>query len=281
MKITFYDARTRHTSDDFGCATVGFAGLDNAEAKKSFCHTPNGVLICGTYKDCLDQIPEDNYKVGIVLTGNCGNENEFVNKLHKKLNIPLVGGGAAIDEASGTKALLTGNSEAAVYLINDDAYEYEVLCENIHHDVLGEHKLSFTDSRTLTAIDNVDAATWLRNKKLELGLSPDDFEHLTFSDKDGFNIHLSEVDGVIHSGADLKPEMLLRYVPADKVDSRIQNFYDDTDSIIFGCAGLKGILSCPVKTDGLGLFLYGEICSSNEKSNFSNLMLSKLRIKRK
>lgn len=38
-------------------------------------------------------------------------------------------------------------------------------------DVLGEHALSFTDSRILTAIDGVDAAVWLRNKKQELGLS--------------------------------------------------------------------------------------------------------------
>jgi hypothetical protein len=221
------------------------------------------------------------FQVGIVLTGNGGGENAFVDVLSRKLNIPLVGGGAAIHEETGTKALLTGNSQAAIYLINDDSYEYEVLCENIHHDILSEHELTFSDARTLVAVDNVDAATWLRDKKLELGVSPEDFEHVTFADETGFNVHLSLVDGVVHSGADLKPRMQLRYVPADKVDERMQSFYDDADAMIFGCAGLKGILTGPVKSDGCGLFLYGEICTIGQKSNFSNLMLSKLRIKKK
>lgn len=276
MDFKFYDSSSIYTFTDFGCASAGFA--NGTEKEKGLIDAPKGVLICGTYEECLKQIPDQKYHVGIVLTGNCGNENEFVNTLSKKLNIPLVGGGAAINEATGTKSLLTGHNEAALYLINDDAYEYEVLRENIHYDVLSEHNLSFDNPRILKAIDNVDAATWLHDKKVEMGISPDDFEHITFSDKDGFNVHLSIADGVVHSGADLSPVMQLRYVPADKVNERMKKFYDDAASIVFGCAGLKGILSEELKTQGLGLFLYGEICTANERSNFSNLMLSKLRI---
>lgn len=281
MDFRFYDAEASCTFTDFGCASAGFAGTHGSKTERLFTDAPKGILICGTYEDCLNHIPEGDYKVGIVLTGNCGNENDFVNTLNKKLGIPLVGGGAAINEITGTKSLLTGNSEAAVYLIDDDTYDYEVLCENVHYDILGEHNLSFDEPRTLKTIDNVDAAKWLHDKKAKLGLSPKDFEHLTFADMDGFNVHLSEIDGVIHSGADLSKKMQLRYVPADKVNERIKNFYDDSDAIVFGCAGLKGILSEELKTQSLGLFLYGEICTSDKRSNFSNLMLSKLRIKRK
>jgi len=279
MDFKFYDSHSECTFTEFGCASVGFAGSHDKDTEKCFHNAPNGLLICGTYDECLKQIPEQKFNVGIVLTGNYGNENEFVDKLRCKLNIPLVGGGAAINEETGEKALLTGQNQAAIYLISDDSYEYEVLCENIHHDVLGTHTLSFTEPRTLNTIDNVDAKLWLKNKKAEMGISPDDFEHLTFSDMNGFNVHLSITDGVVHSGADLKSEMQLRYVPEDKVNERIQKFYNDADSIVFGCAGLKGILSDKVKTSGLGLFLYGEICTHNQQSRFSNLMLSKLRIK--
>ena len=281
MDFKFYDSRSNCTFSDFGCASVGFAGPNGNEAERCLLDAPNGVLICGTYEECIRQIPDQKFNVGIVLTGNCGHENEFVDTLSHKLKIPLVGGGAAINEETGKKSLLTGYNQAALYLINDDAYEYEVLCENIHHDILGTHNLSFTDSRTLIAIDNVDAATWLSNKKAEMGIPHDDFEHMTFSDLDGFNVHLSVSDGIVHSGADLSSKMQLRYVSPSKVNERIQKFYDDTDSIVFGCAGLKGILSDEVKTQSIGLFLYGEICTMNQRSNFSNLMLSKLRIKKK
>lgn len=281
MDFKFYDSQSSCLFSDFGCTSVGFAGTSDDEKEKCFLDAPKGLLICGTYEECIRQIPDEKFNVGIVLTGNCGNENEFVNTLSHKLNIPLVGGGAAINEETGEKALLTGRGQAALYLINDDAYEYSILCENIHHDILGSHKLSFTDPRILNTIDNVDAAKWLQNKKLEMGISPDDFEHITFSDMDGFNVHLSVKDGKVHSGADLSPEMQLRYVAPDKVNERIQNFYNDTDSIVFGCAGLKGILTEKLTTQSLGLFLYGEVCTLNQKSKFSNLMLSKLRIKRK
>jgi hypothetical protein len=55
-------------------------------------------------------------------------------------------------------------------------------------------------------------------------------------------------------------------------------FYDDPAAIIFGCAGLKGLLEEPLEGSGLGLFLYGEVCTAGSVSQFGNLMLSKLRI---
>jgi len=98
----------------------------------------------------------------------------------------------------------------------------------------------------------------------------------TLADMCGINVHLSEVDGKIIAGRDLVPEMVLRYVPPEVLHNRMEEFYDDPNAIIFGCAGLKGLLSAPLKAGGLGLFMFGEVCTVNGVSNFGNLMLSKI-----
>ena len=72
--------------------------------------------------------------------------------------------------------------------------------------------------------------------------------------------------------------MTLRLAKPETVLPRMQAFYDDADALIFGCAGLKGILPAELHSPGLGLFLFGEVCTVNGQAEFGNLMLSKLRI---
>ena len=62
----------------------------------------------------------------------------------------------------------------------------------------------------------------------------------------------------------------------DKITTDIQDFYDEENAIIFGCAGLKQTLCSGISTDGLGLFMFGEVCTLNGHSDFGNLMLSKI-----
>lgn len=281
MKITFYTPSCE-ISDNFGAATSGFVGFENENEKNTinFPHDLNGFLISGTYKDCLNAIPEGVWQAGIVLLGNAGNENEFIRKLYKKVNAPLTGGGAAINLNSGKSRLLFGNNEAAVFLISDERYSAAVVSENIHTDILSKHKISFKNPRILDKIDGVDAVSWLEEKKKSLGLDMNDFEHLTFSDENGINAHLSYVDGKICSGRDLTHEMTLRFLPKEKVNERMEAFYNDENAIVFGCAGLKSILTEKLSSDGIGLFMFGEVCTIGEKCDFGNLMLSKIVIKK-
>lgn len=280
MKIGFYTPAYGVENDWFGCATFGFSGQWDPLEPESISFSPqvNGDVICGTYEYCLENIPDKHYQAAIVLLGNGGRENWFIKALAAKINAPVVGGGAAIHPVSGQSAMITNSQEAAVYLICDERYDFEVCCENIHQTILGEHEIGLTHPRQMDTIDGVDAAAWLAQKKESLGLSKDDFEHLTFSDLNGINAHLSLVDGKVCSGRDLTEKMVLRYVPADCVFARMHDFYDDPSAIVFGCAGLKGILPKPIDTQGMGLFLFGEVCTKNGISEFGNLMLSKLRI---
>ena len=280
MKIQFYTPAVAAEANSFGCASFGFPGAEDPNAASSAVlpFDLNGDFVCGTYAECLAGIPDKAYQAVIVVLGNAGGENAFIHDLQKKLTVPIVGGGAAIHPVTGEKGLITGRGEAAVFLICDDRYEFEICCENIHHDILGECSVSFTNPRQADTIDGVDAAQWLAEKKASLGIPADDFEHLTLSDKNGINAHLSLVDGKICSGRDLCENMLLRYVSAADVYDRMQTFYDDPQAVVFGCAGLKGILPKPVDGKSTGLYLFGEVCTKDGVSEFGNLMLSKLRI---
>lgn len=264
----------------FGCASLGLAGT--AEEAAQFRYPINGTVLCGEYADVLQQVEEQknlsDTQVAIVLFGNAGGENTFLQQLRGLLRCPMVGGGAAIDGATGKSALLTGGSPAAVFLIQDEHYRYETETMCIHEQLIEECTLTLKDPRTILTINGVDGAAYLAEKKASLGLPNEDFEHLTLTDLYGINAHLSKVGESIKSGRDLQERMQLRYVPHEKVYDRIYGFYNDPDAIVFGCAGLGGLLDRPLDTPSLGLFLFGEVCTVDNHVEFGNLMLSKLRV---
>jgi len=282
MKLVFHTPSYKN-AEGFGGASFGFAGAENESltVAKAFPEDVCGVALVGGYDEILKRVPEGKWQAGIVLLGNCGGENEFVRALRKKVSAPLVGGAGAICPKTGESALITGRGEAAVFLISDERFDVTVISENVHRDVLGEHKVAF-DGRFVDTIDGISALAWYNEKRRALGISENDFEHLTLSDKSGINAHLSVRDGRLFSGRDLEEKMLLRYLPKDAAQERIESFYAaDDDAIVFGCAGLKGTLSEGIATNALGLFMFGEVCTVGDVSNFGNLMLSKLVLKKK
>ena len=282
-KLTFTTTGCWDLADGFGCASLGLPGVcDNSEpCIIAFEEQLEGVVLTGNYREILEgaKAVTDPVYAAIVVFGNAGGENAFLAELQKIVSCPMVGGGAAIDGASGRAGLIPGGGEGAVFLITDDRYTFETVTENIHATILDECDLTFSDPRTLLTINGQDAATFLREEKAKLGLADTDFEHLTFSDLRGVNAHLSMVDGVVKSGRDLQEKMLLRYVPQETVFSKMSAFYDDEDAIVFGCAGLSGLLDNPLSPTALGLFLFGEVCTVDGVAEFGNLMLSKLIIK--
>ncbi len=269
-------------AEGFGCASLGLPGVCSNDEKRVVTDPREleGIALTGTYDEILSKVEQiqENVQAAILLFGNAGGENAFLRDLQKILTCPIVGGGAAIDFATNTKGLITGRGEAALLLITDQRYTYttETLC--IHDQILDTCKLVLEDPRTILTINGVDAVAFYNQKRRELGLSDTDFEHLTLSDLQNVNAHLSIPAGKLVSGRDLQETMLLRYVDHAKVYETMRNFYDDRDAVVFGCAGLSGILDKPLDTKSLGLFLFGEVCMADGYAEFGNLMLSKLRI---
>lgn len=268
----------------FGCASLGLPGLcDNSQSNVTvYSRELDAVRLTGSYESILagakTVAAAQQVYAAVVLFGNAGGENAFLAQLQEIVPCPMVGGAAAIDAPSGRKALLSGGGTAAVLLITDDRYTYVAETKCIHDEILETCTLTTADPRTILTINGVDAAQYLAEKKRAFSLADSDFEHLTLSDSYNINAHLSVENGVLKSGRDVPEQMLLRYVSHEKVYEAMRSFYDDPDAIVFGCAGLSGILDAPLDTCSLGLFLFGEVCTVDGHAEFGNLMLSKLRI---
>lgn len=283
-KLCFTTTGAWDLADGFGCASLGLAGVCGNEENRTVTreYPAESVSLTGTYEELLAGVQAVAQKqpvyAAIVVFGNVGGENLFMEKLCKLLACPIVGGGAAIDGTTGRKGLIPGGKDGAVLLFTDDRYIYrtETLC--IHDEVLKICDVTTADPRTALTIDGVDAAVFLEKKRTELGLKAADFEHLTLSDLQDVNAHLSLADGKIKSGRDLHSRMKLRYIAHERVYDTMHAFYDDDDAIVFGCAGLSGLLDWPLDTKSLGLFLFGEVCTVGTHAEFGNLMLSKLKI---
>ena len=278
-KIVFYEPKYEPGEDMFGAATLGFAGksTDKEDEAYEFPISLQGIQLNGSYREILSRIPGKEYKLAIVLFGNAGGENLFLQELSRKLNCPIIGGGAAMDGERG--GLIAGAGQASVLLIDDENYDVQIEMKNIHTHVLGTCKVEFDDPRVIRTIDGMEPALWLKNQKNILGIEETDFEHFTLSDKNGVNAHLSKNGDFIVSGRDLESEMLVRYAKPEEVYESVYSFYnDEEDTIIFGCAGLKAITGEITPIKSLGLYLFGEICMAEDRAVFGNLMLSKLRL---
>lgn len=282
-KLTFSTTGCWSDADGFGCASLGLPGLCTNDENKvaAYPHELEGVVLTGSYEQMLSDAKriDKSVNAAIVVFGNAGGENTFLADLQRIISCPMVGGGAAIDGATGKAGLIPGDGPGAVFLITDERYTFTAVTQCIHDEILGRVTLTTADPRTILTINGENAATFLAKKKAEFGISEGDFEHLTISDLDNVNAHLSCVDGVIKSGRDVHETMILRRVSHAKVYDAMQAFYNDPDAIVFGCAGLSGLLDKPLDTTSLGLFLFGEVCTVNGKAEFGNLMLSKLVIK--
>lgn len=276
----------KNQTETFGCASFGFAGAPDpsAENTRDLPTEIKGQAFFGKLDAVLESIPgkcllngrESSWQAGIVLFGNCGGENEFIHALYAKTNCPLTGGAAAIDTATGESGLISGAGQVAVYMICDPEKDIRIESRNIHENLLGVHKIGFTDPRVLDTIDGEDAVAWYTDMRKKYGFTADDFEHMTFSDMNGVNAHMSMNGDRLVSGRDLCEDMILRFVEKGKVYPQMNEFYDDANALVFGCAGLKGILEENIMLDTMGMFMFGEVATMNGKPEFGNLMLSKI-----
>ena len=284
MRVAYYGPHCAETGGEwFGSMTYGFPDTEVFTGDIRYSPEMDGECVYGSYEECLSlaRAAGKNAKAAIVFTNNRGGENVFLRDLSEILSCPVAGGGAAVGDDPSVGSLPVSNAKAGIFLITDPRVSITSEFENIHSHIIGEFELGFTDPRILDTVNGENAADFLRAVKTEYGFAENDFEHITFSTLEGINAHLNRNDGVnIRSGRDLQPRMLLRYVEPDEVQEKIESFYSEKDAIIFGCAGLRGIMDSTFSAESFGGFFFGEICTVNGHADFGNLMLSRLRIER-
>ena len=270
MKIGFYAETKEQDRFDFCCASQGFS--DTESTFMIYPEEVDGLVFRGGYEGCIAFAKKnrDGAKAAILITESGGDENRIVKDLAGILGCPVTGGGSAMP---------TGRKEVQLMLLTGEGLSVHTDVRNVHQRIVEECRLDLADKRRVEKINGTDAAAYLRRMKEQLGYECDDFERVTLSTKDHINAHLSEKDGVILSGRDLEEHMLLRCVPKGKEQELIESFYQEKENaVIFGCAGLKRLLTGPFACKSTGAFLFGEICSFDGKSDFGNLMLSRLMI---
>lgn len=292
--LTFWSTGHAPVNDGqtFGCASHGIATADfwrGPEEVATAGWLDNGVrgeVLSGTYATVLAQLEKLAWKpaAAIVLFSQAVGMETFLKQWQDLLpGVPVAGGGAARGAGQVRGELLPTAEEVAVLLLAEGTWRTESL--NVHEHGRGV-EFRATGLRTLThlredpASDWVAAADYFRICQAGCGRAEGDCESITFSDVGGRNVHVSFDGDRLNTGADLPADgrLVLRTVTRPEVAGQLAGFCATPNALVFGCAGLRGLLDAPltVAEGTLASFMFGELVTLNRQPQFGNLMASRL-----
>ncbi len=303
QKITFYTPAfdEKSLTSAFGCATLGFndAGqwvLPDQAASIDFPLELDGTVFTGSYEEVKARIAAfenpSSVKAGMVLFGNCGGEEAFLAALIERFpGTPFAGGSPAIGGDGQIGRMIGGPAQVSVFLITDQDYEITVTAGVPHYDLVEKLTVLGDDPRLVEKVRRADGSeaefvTVLDDHAAEYGVTANKTELLAINDGRGRNMHLVDQGGCYAVGANLPADrkVEMRHVTYELAYDRMKAFYQSPASIIFGCAGLKGLLgdkSYLAASGTVGLFMFGEVMTNQGGPQFANLSLSRMEFKKK
>ncbi|MEI6971858.1 MAG: hypothetical protein WCL44_10115 [bacterium] len=277
----------------FGCASHGLvnAGAWVAPGQPSearFELRVSSEAIAGSYSEVLSRVGRLEYRpaAAIILFAGATGMEGFLSRWYELMpGVPVAGGGAARVGGQIQGEIRPAASDVAVLLIRDGTWQVESL--NVHNATGRLVEVKADGPRLITHIREAGAGEWeaaarfFRGRQVAEGRNGDDYESITFSDIGGRNVHLS-VDGeVLRSGADLPADMRMevRTVSRADVAARLTRFCNCRESLVFGCAGLRGLLDAPLAVGHGTLvgFMFGELVTTGSHPQFANLMAVRMR----
>ncbi len=289
--------------DTFGACSLGMALeeewiVPETPYCKEFFTSLEGYVFCGRLETVRNELAAMEYKkshikAGIILFGNCGGEDKFVDFVRKTLpDVPLTGGSAAVGAEGTTGRLMPKRDQVSILLITDDRYDIKVESQNIHQKILAEATAITSSPRKIDEVllkdgTRLSCAEFVRRLAEEHGITDRICERISVCTPAGYNIHMLLKDGTCFCGADLPPDgrVFFKYSERSETVRKIGEFYSSDRSIIFGCARLKALLEGEKVQAGhnsIGLYMYGEIASvEGRNASFANLMLSRIRFGKK
>lgn len=108
-QLTFTTTGCWNEAKGFGCASLGLPGVCSNDENRVITYPKEleSVVLTGSYEQILQDAAAVTKPVqaAIVVFGNAGGENAFMAELQKNIKCPMVGGGAAIDGATGKRDL--------------------------------------------------------------------------------------------------------------------------------------------------------------------------------
>lgn len=268
----------------FGCATHGLAGPGLWVAPTDATHAEwptrlTGATLAGTYAGVLaqlEQLPQPPAAAVALFARGAGTE-AFLERWAALLpGVPVVGGAAACPELRPTAA------DVAVLLIQAGQWRAETL--NAHDATPVRVAFNPADPRTLTKLRRLPDGPWEAAAEFYLARQREhqvtDCETVTFSDAGGRNIHCSLAGETLRSGANLPADgrLTLRTVSRAQAAARLAEFGSVPNTLVFGCAGLRGLLDAPlpVAPGTLVGFMFGELVTLDGRPQFGNLLAARL-----
>ena len=299
-KVRFFTPAFREetSGEAFGACSLGIAFEEDyiepvTPVCAEFFTDLEGYLLCGrleTVRNELAAVGEEasQIKAGIILFGNCGGENGFVNYVQKMFpGLILAGGSAAFGDDGITGRLLPQKNQVSILLITDDRYDVRVDSVNIHHRILAKVWAIESTPRKIESVmledgTKIHCYDFIQKLFRESGYQFEDCGRMSVSTAAGHNIHLIMKDRDCFVGADLPDngEIYFRATGLEEGVKQIREFYESSNSIIFGCAGLKTLLegsSLIAGSGSIGLFMFGEIAEMENNTSYANLMLTRIR----
>jgi hypothetical protein len=293
-KIAFRtaDYNQKQKPDIFDCVTHGFA--DNNKwispgDNESVCWNEEfqGSFLSGSYDEVLTSLKSLGFKPKCCIAIFKKNEGVglFINNFSLIMpGVILAGGIAAIGNEHVNEEL--NSEEIRILAVSDGSFEIQSL--NIYRKTGIEVEIKKTSDRDIDLLRIIPGGSWqngadfyVRQRKI-LNISDNNFESLTFSDRNERNLHFSIAGNVLHSGADLPEDniLVMRNLIKNHVEEKVSDFISDERSLIFGCAGIRSLIEKPLLTGRNSLvgFMFGEIVNFDHKAAFGNLMLTKLKI---
>jgi hypothetical protein len=287
----------RNVPADFGCAVHGFANYTqwvNPQEPLAciWDESLQGSVISGGYDAVLKDLSALKFtpKVCIVFFNKPIGIESFINRLIQIMpDVPLIGGGAATRDGQVKGELMPPGEDVALLAAGHGNFELESLNIYDRNDLSIEiKKNSLRDFEWLRVWPDGEwqnAQNFFHFLKTSLGIESNNFESVTFCDKNDRNIHFSVAGNSIHAGANLPDDdkLYLRVLNTINVEERVANFMSDNRALIFGCAGIRSLIKTPLFTgnNSLAGFMFGELVILNRTPMFGNLMLAKLKVKEK
>jgi hypothetical protein len=276
----------------FGCASHGVASSGvwrepDADASETWTTSLSGDVVTGTYDEVIAELTllSKEPTAAIILFAKGTGMESFLHSWHTLFSdAPVVGGAAARGADQTQSELLPSSADLAVLLIDSGRWRAEAL--NVHDVEALPLEFRADGTRRITHLRPLGTKEWQAAvdvfawQQEACGRLADDFESITLSDTNGRNIHCSIDGDHLQSGADL-PEgghLDFRVVTPEEAAKRLARFCSEPDTLVFGCAGLRGLLDEPlaVASGTLVGFMFGELVSLANGPQFGNLMAARL-----
>jgi len=241
-----------------------------------------GEVYSGSYADVRKTLMErDTPPAALLILGVKGTGMEtFLRSLPKELQeLPIAGGVVAREDLTGRGDMHPRCEDLTVLALQSGNWTARTVAFHLPTGIF--LRIQSDSPRTIRNIERngqlIPAPEWLAQTAVRLGVQDSFWDRLAFRTPEGRLLHASEGTDGIQLGADLPVTGNLELAILDEAWGRSHLGILPEGSLVFGCAGLHGLLSAarPWHTHPTA-YMYGEVLTLKHAPAFANLSFSLL-----